>query len=121
MKIKIDKLDILFSRFVRLRAGGVCEYCGKPNKRLECSHFHSRRKQSTRYDPDNACGLDFSCHQYLGEHPNIHTEFFKKRLGTERFEELNIRAEMMFPKLDKVAIKKDLEEKIKLFDSFRDL
>ena len=115
MKIRIDKLDTLFSRFIRLRAGGLCEYCGE-RLPLQCSHFHGRRKSSTRWDPDNACALDFSCHQYLAEHPNIHTEFFKKRLGSERFELLNIRAEKILPKLDKAKIEADLNEKIKLLE-----
>ncbi len=116
MKIRIDKLDVLFSKFIRLRAGGKCEYCGKPTKRLQCSHFHGRRKRSTRYDPANACGLCFSCHQYLGEHPNIHTEFFKKRLGTERFEELNIRAGIIPAKLDKEKVEAGLLDKIQLLE-----
>ena len=114
MKIKINPLDSLFSKFIRLRAG-ACEYCGKET-RLECSHFHGRRKQTVRYDPDNACGLCFSCHQYLGENPYVHTEFFKKRLGSERFEQLNIRANMTIKEypIDKEKIKQDLESKIKL-------
>ena len=116
MKIKIDKLDVLFSQFIRLRAGGKCEYCGKPTERLECSHFHGRRKRSTRYDPDNAAGVDFTCHQYLGSNPYAHTEFFKKRLGSERFEQLNIRAEMTPAKLDRTKIEVDLREKIKLLE-----
>ena len=114
MKIRIDKLDVLFSQFVRLRAEGKCEYCGRPTDRLECSHFHGRRKRSTRYDPDNAAGVDFTCHQYLGNNPYAHTEFFKKRLGSERFERLNIRAEMVSPKLDKEAIMASLKDKIRL-------
>lgn len=114
----MDKLDTLFSRFIRLRAGGKCEYCGKPTefKRLQCSHFHSRRKRSVRYDPDNACGLDFTCHQFLGGNPYQHTEFFKKRLGSKRFEELNIRAEITPAKLDKEKVAADLKERIKLME-----
>ncbi len=87
MKIKIDKLDVLFSQVIRGRAGGVCEYCGKP-KRLECSHFVGRRKRATRWDTDNACGLCFSCHQYLDEHPYEHVAFWKKRIGSEKLEAL---------------------------------
>lgn len=116
MKIKIDKLDVLFSKFIRLRADGRCEYCGKPSKRLECSHFHGRRKRSVRYDPDNACGLDFACHQYLGSNPYQHTEFFKKRLGSEKFEQLNIRAELLVHNYCKEAIERDLLEKVKLLE-----
>ncbi len=114
MKIKIDRLDVLFSRFVRLRAGGICEYCGEP-KRLECSHFHGRRKRSVRWDPDNACGVCFTCHQYLGSNPYAHTEFFKKRLGSERFEALNIRAEIP-QKIDRDKVEASLKEKIKLLE-----
>ena len=114
MKIRIDKLDVLFSKFIRLRAGGKCEYCGTP-KRLQCSHFHGRRKRSVRYDPDNACGVDFACHQYLGSNPYAYTELFKKRLGSEKFEQLNIRAEMIV-KVDKEKIEADLLEKIKLLE-----
>lgn len=115
MKIRLDKLDILFSKFIRMRADWSCEYCGKPvenYKGLQCSHFHGRRKRSTRYDPDNACGLCFSCHIYLGENPYAHTEFFKKRLGSERFELLNIRANKIV-KVDRDAIELSLKEKIK--------
>ena len=112
MKIRIDPLDTLFSRLVRLLANGKCEHCGR-NKRLECSHFHGRRKLSTRWDLLNAAALCFSCHRYFQENPYQHTEWFKRRLGTERFEELNIRAEMIL-KPDKDKIKADLKEKIQL-------
>ena len=114
MKIKVDKLDILFSQFIRLRADGKCEYCGKyvGLARLQCSHFVGRRKRATRYDSDNACALDFSCHTYLQEHPYQHTEWFKKRLGSEKFEQLNIRAEQIV-KIDKEATKADFLEKIR--------
>ena len=116
MKIKLEPLDILFSRLVRLRADGICEYCGKVG--TQTSHFHSRRKRSVRWNLDNACWLCFSCHLYLGEHPNKHYEFFKKRLGTEKFEELNIRAEQIthYSKQDKEAIKAGLKNKIKLLE-----
>lgn len=101
MKIKLSKLDVLFSIVIRLRAKGRCEYCGKPAKRLECSHFIGRRNRSVRWDMDNAASVDFSCHQYLDEHPYKHVEWFKKRLGSQRFEELNIRAETITKFSDK--------------------
>ncbi len=113
MKIKIDPLDKLFSQFIRLRAGR-CEYCGNASQ-LQCSHFHGRRKRSVRYDPDNAAGLCFSCHSHLGENPYQHTEWFRKRLGSKKFEELNIRAEMIV-KIDKDKIKADLKDKIRLME-----
>lgn len=115
MKIKLDPLDKLFSLYIRLRAGGICEYCGHP-KTLQCSHYHGRRKRSTRWDEENCSALCVSCHFYLGENPYQHTEWMKKRLGSEKFEQLNIRAEII-QKVDKLAIKQDLKEKIKLLEA----
>ncbi|KKN71467.1 hypothetical protein LCGC14_0420460 [marine sediment metagenome] len=91
MKVKISALDRLFSEYIRRRAMERvrgCERCFtyKENwKQLQCSHFYSRSRKSVRYDEDNAVGLCFGCHQYLGSHPLEHVEFFKKLLG-DRFE-----------------------------------
>lgn len=115
MRIRLDPIDKLFSRFIRLRAGGRCEYC-RQVKPLQCSHYHGRRKRSTRWFEDNCSALCFSCHIYLGENPYQHTEWIKKRLGSERFELLNIRAETTCTKPDKEAIKRDLKEKISMLE-----
>ncbi len=112
MKIKIDKLDVLFSQVIRRRADGRCEYCGY-RKRLQCSHFIGRRKRNTRYDPDNACGLCFSCHQYLDEHPYEHTEFFTQRLGSEKLEVL-VRKGNMIVKIDREEIEECLKRQLEL-------
>lgn len=115
MKIRISPLDSLFSEFIRKRAllTGGCEYCGqfKSYAQLQCSHFIGRRKRSTRYDPDNAAGVCFSCHSYLGEHPYEHTEWFKKRLG-DRFEQLIIKGNTPM-KVDKEALTLYFKEKLK--------
>ena len=118
MKIKLDKLDILFSKYIRLKAGGVCEYCGQA-KTLQCSHFHGRRKRSVRWDEENCSALCFSCHLYLGENPYMHTEFFRKRLGSERFELLNIRANTI-ARLDKEALTLYFKGQIKSLEGFDD-
>lgn len=126
MKIKLDKLDILFSRYIRLRADGVCEYCGRyvGYARLQVSHFHGRRKASVRYDEENCSCVCFSCHMYLGENPFAHTEFFRKRLGSERFEMLNIRANATvtpgYVKTLKEALTLYYKEKIKLLEASND-
>ena len=134
MKIKITKEDRLFSECVRRRAMcdmGGCEYCGKPKydktredgslfpawMTLECSHYVGRGTKATRYDLENAIGACFSCHQWLGAHPYQHTEFFKKRLGSDRFEKLNIRAETTHPKPDLEKITLELKEKIRVLES----
>ena len=95
MKIKRDIIDTLFSQYIRQLADFTCEYCGQKKSKMECSHFHSRRKKSVRWDYDNAACLCFSCHTYLGGNPYAHTKWFEKRLGSQRFEQLNIRAEML--------------------------
>ena len=114
MKIRLDKLDILFSKYVRLRADNHCEFCGKYFEfgRLQCSHFKGRRRHSVRYDPDNAAALCFGCHSYLGENPDVHTAWFKKRLGSEKFEQLMARADLIVkPKRDEIEAR--LKEMIK--------
>ncbi len=92
LKIKTSTLDRLFSEFIHLRAGNKCEYCGKTEGKLDCSHFIGRRTRAVRYDPDNACCACFGCHQFLDEHPYEHTAFFRQRLGSEKLEQLIIRA-----------------------------
>ena len=92
MRIRIDPLDVLFSKIVRARVRGVCEYCKKNRERLECSHFHGRSKKSTRWDFQNVAALCFTCHQNFHAYPLDHVEWFKKRLGPEAFDRLTLRA-----------------------------
>jgi len=112
MKIKIDKLDVLFSEFIRLRAKNYCERCGKYSERLQTAHFHGRAKKSVRWDEDNACGLCFGCHSFLDSQAMEKIEFFKQRLGQERFDLLNARMRQVgMP--DKEAVTLYLNEKMK--------
>ncbi len=117
MKIRVDKLDQLFSKYIRLRAIKLvhgCERCltwKQDYKGLQCSHFFGRAQKSVRYDEDNAAGLCFGCHQYLGSHPLEHVEWFKARLG-DRFELLQGRARITYPKPDRKAIELYLKNQI---------
>lgn len=91
--MKSDKLDILFSRYIRSKAGGVCEYCGKtPSPRgYHCHHgVVGRRYLNTRWEIDNCCALCLSCHNFFDDFPSINNDFFKKRIGSQRMEELEI-------------------------------
>jgi len=109
VKVKLDKLDTLFSEFVRRRAiqsAGGCERCLTPKfstvkdngvpfpayKTLQCSHYIGRSNHQTRWDEDDACGLCGACHIYFGHNPHEHEEFFKQRLGPVRFDLLQARA-----------------------------
>jgi hypothetical protein len=115
-----NKLDQLFSQYIRMRAiriVGGCERCLTPKydiqkdngkvypawKQLQCSHFYGRSCQPTRYDSDNACGLCGACHMYLTSRPEEHRAFFLQRLGQESFDLLAGRMRIM-GKADKEAL-----------------
>jgi len=119
VRIKLDPLDILFSRYIRTAAGWKCECCFRqfhpPTAQLQCSHFHGRRKKSVRWDPENVAALCFSCHQRFTEHPLEHVEWFKKRLGEKRFDALTIKANTP-EKPDKEMIRLWIKEKFKVLE-----
>lgn len=103
MKTKIDKFDKVFSLLVRERADWRCEAMlpnrckgyfpeGPGRRMLHASHFHSRRKQSSRFSPINCAAHCFSCHQYLGENPLEFREWIAAHLGEKKLRELNLLA-----------------------------
>ena len=86
MKIKVNKLDAIFSQLVRTRDNWTCQVCGKyfpegERRSLHCSHFHGRRKQSVRYEPLNAAAHCFACHKYLSENPLEFADWILSHLG----------------------------------------
>ena len=118
MKIRIDPLDTLFSKFIRMRAMQRvhgCEKClaGKTDyKQLQCAHYKGRRKKSTRWDEDNCSGLCFGCHQYFEENHDEFTEWLKQRLGEEEFDLLNSRARTPARFIDKNLLMIYFKQKI---------
>ena len=110
MRIKRDKLDIMVSRFVKLR-DKWCQRCGGSGG-LQTSHFWGRAKKSVRWDEENICLLCFGCHQYFHANPAEHTEFFKKRLGPG-YDLLLVRARTPVRNQDKSAIGLYYKEQIK--------
>ena len=117
-EMRLDPLDILFSRYIKLRAEGKCEYCGlvpKPQG-YHCHHFIGRRYLNTRYEPDNGVALCMSCHNLMGDFPDESQALFVKRVGSQRAEELKIIARTynkMTPER-RERIKVWLQEKIKI-------
>ena len=127
----IRKLDKLFSEYIRKRAWQRCGGCEramyvkdhKPVERwqdLDCAHFHSRRKYSSRWHELNACGLCGGCHFYLDSHPREKIDFFEKLLGDGDFLRLQVLSEMVVKnratdyKIIEIYLKqkiKELEEK----------
>jgi len=128
MKIRRDKLDTLFSEFIRKRAiakVGGCECCLTPKrdilkdngkvfpawKQLQASHFWGRGKKATRFDPDNAVGICFHCHIQLTAHPREHSRWFEEHLGQPAFDLLEARA-CIHDKVDEKALEIYLKSKI---------
>lgn len=109
MKLKRTKHDDVFSKCIRERDDWSCQVCGKSYPEnaqgLHCSHFFSRRHQSTRYDPDNACAKCFACHQKMGGDPVIFARWVRRYLGETRFRELHDRHNKIMKRT-----KADLEE-----------
>lgn len=68
--IKRTPADAAFSLCVRERAGWRCERCGAQHSRgsmgLHCSHHHSRRSWSIRFEPLAAEALCYGCHSLTG-------------------------------------------------------
>ena len=95
-RLKRSKADAKFSDYIRLRDEGICQRCKSQNEvksqGYHCSHFWGRGNKGTRFDPENAVGLCFKCHQVFGSNPWEHAEFFIKRLGQEKFDALGRRA-----------------------------
>lgn len=115
MKIKRGPLDVMFSKIIRTRDNWECQRCvmlaamNNPKKTedvilvtsyvnrpggLHCAHLNSRRHLGLRWEEDNACALDFGCHQYLDSHPIEKIAFFKARVGEKRFEEMYLRSKI---------------------------
>ena len=112
MKIRLDKLDILFSKYIRLR-DKVCQRCLTHGNSIAAAHFHGRGSKSVRWDEDNACALCLGCHSYLDGHPLEKVEFFKNRLGEEKFNQLNGRYKITWPKPDKALLTIYYNQKIR--------
>lgn len=100
MKIKIDKADSTFSKYIRKR-DGKCIRCGSSVEFNEAgmpithqaSHFYGRAKESTRFDPLNVDCLCHGCHQYWGSTNREEYRQFKiKQLGQQGYNLLTLRA-----------------------------
>ncbi len=132
-KRQIDRCDELFSEITRRRyyADGevACEYCGTRfydrTKEtgdlfpawmcLETSHYIGRAYFAVRWDPDNVAALCNTCHRVMGNFPGEHDEFFIKRIGSDRVEQLVIRARS-YSKKDLDIVEADLQERIRLLN-----
>lgn len=127
---KLDKLDTLFSEYVRRRAiaeTGGCQRCLTAKydttkvdgtiypayMLLQCAHFYGRAKKSTRYDPDNAFGLCGACHIYFTSHPAEFVQWFIEKKGSMVYDLLQVRTRTPARYLDRAAIEIYLTDQIR--------
>ncbi len=95
MKIKIDKADAAFSKWIRLR-DKKCLRCGSAvkiatdglPKSHHASHFQGRGKEGTRYNEFNVCCLCHGCHSYFTANPAEHYLWQVNRLGQDMVDKL---------------------------------
>ena len=108
--VKIDAADRLFSKYIRLKYG-KCQNCGKwgggddRTQGLQASHYHSRKKESVRYDESNVDCFCVSCHRELGtNNRKAYDEYKLKQLGEVEYNKLLIRANTTQKKDRKMAL-----------------
>lgn len=110
MKIKIRKADKLFSNYIRQRDNWTCQADEKDFKNnpqgLHCSHYWSRGRENTRFDPENCISLCMYHHNRWGhgDERDNYTEYMVKRLGQQAFKKLKIRAFQYRKKDDKLVL-----------------
>lgn len=110
------------SQWVRLR-DGRCMRCKSPvqlnDKGMpithQCSHYFGRRKEGTRFEPDNCDTLCHGCHRYWEkEDREAYREFKMKQLGPQRHATLHLQANS-YHKKDR------LMEKLKWQQALKDI
>ena len=109
-RIRIDPADTLFSAYIR-RRDKRCVRCGKVGAGpkgidgLQCSHYFGRRKESTRFSPQNTDALCCGCHQHWGSTDREAYRAFKvKQLGKLGFDRLTLLANTYAKRDRKMAL-----------------
>ena len=97
--MKLDKADILFSKYIRTRDKWTCQRCktkySENSKGLHNSHYFGRQNEGTRFDPENCMALCYGCHQRWDERNREEYRDFKiKQLGEQGFKILRARADL---------------------------
>jgi len=117
MKNIEKRLDEVWSKLVKLKAGNRCEYCGKSNN-LNSHHIFSRAKRSTRWDPTNGISLCVAHHIGSGfsahKTPLSFSLWIIKKRGESWYELLNYKSNQTskLHKFEKELLLKDLQKEV---------
>lgn len=117
-----NKLDKLFSIYIRLREADVNEFtkcvtCGKVDhwKKLQCGHFQSRRHLSTRWDEDNCHVQCYACNVARSGEQYKYGKYLDQKYYEGKSEELLNKANQLTKINDNEAkhLIEEIKEKIK--------
>ena len=91
-KVKIDPLDRICTKAVRLREKNICQNCGKyvTGQNSHCAHIMSRRHMSTRYYLPNLLHLCFQCHRYWHSEVSKFELWVRGLIGDKEYDKLLI-------------------------------
>jgi hypothetical protein len=116
------KLDIAWSKLVKLRAGNKCEYCMRQTN-LNSHHIFSRSKKSTRWDVLNGVCLCVGHHTFSSKFSahKTPTEFhiwLEETKGSDFIQRLRLKANSIakWTDFEKEVILQELEEQIRKYD-----
>ena len=109
----IEKLDKIFSLYIRLRDNGVCYTCGKRGeiKQMQAGHYISRSCMALRWDESNVHCQCYSCN--VCKHGDLITyrERLVKDYGQSAIEELESKRYITY--------KHSIEDLEKLIDFYK--
>ena len=106
LRIRRDKLDILFSEYMRKKQNGICQKCLRQvgYAKLQVSHLFGRRYKALRWDEDNVSIVCFSCHLAFHESPVEHVAWFIRERGQAQYDMLMARSRNSGKDIDRAAL-----------------
>ena len=90
------KLDAIFSKYIRIRDGGLCFTCNvkKPIKEMQAGHYHRRAINNLRYDEQNVHCQCVGCNMFKeGAKPAYAVNLLRK-YGDNILHELEIKSKV---------------------------
>lgn len=116
-KAEISKLDELWSKYVKEKAGYKCEYCKEEGRQiypqgvwLEAAHIIGRTYRATRWLLLNGMCLCSGCHRSYDEHRPEEANIRKIVIGEDRYEFLRQQKQIIAKNQDFQQIKAQLIE-----------
>ena len=118
--MKRDRLDALFSLYIRTRDRFTCQRCGAsyPPKHtgLHAAHIIGRGRISVRWHSPNAITLCYGCHRWLDTHPDVKEQWVRMRFGDAAYDDLQVHARATV-KVDRQAVRDWLTKSLRDLDA----